>query len=110
MAGSRVTMLNFDENGNILSANYFTFFRSYAETLEYIPDEHQLCFLKMIVDYGIYNKEPDKERTPKVVICHFPQIKALIDSKRIDSANGIKGAAAKKDKHKENYFDQKGNK
>lgn len=101
-------MCNLDDDGNFVSANWFTFFKSYADTLEYIQPEHHLDYFRMIQDYGIYNREPDKETTPTDVICHFPQIKALIDSRRNDSINGTKGAEKKKEKsNKSNYFKKK---
>lgn len=84
----------FDDDGKFLYANRFNFFKSYFETMQYIPEEHQLTYLKMIIEYGLYNIEPD-ENVPLEVRCHFPQIKAIVDSGRESSLNGAKGVEAK---------------
>ena len=96
--------------------NQFTFFRSYFEAIEDLPDKVRLNVLEAIIEYALYGKEITVSGTAKVA---FKLCKPTIDRTRAKALGGRRGGTSKSEastkhtasideassKHSESSFD-----
>ena len=74
--------------------NQFTFFRSYYEAIEDLPEKVQLNVLKAIIEYALYGKEIAVSGTAKVA---FTLSKPTLDKMRAKALNGRKGGTSERE-------------
>lgn len=66
--------------------NSFSFFVSYIEAVEELPEKEQLATLKAIIKYALYDKEPENFKGIKQAV--FLLVKPTLDKSKQKSANG----------------------
>ena len=66
--------------------NSFSFFASYIEAVEELPEKEQLATLKAIIKYALYDKEPENFKGIKQAV--FLLVKPTLDKSKQKSANG----------------------
>lgn len=87
---------NFDENGKLISADSFVFYRSWLDVVNLIErDDEKLEFLLSILRYGLCGTEPTNDCSSTVKVA-FVQCKYLIDTQLQNYLNGNKGGRPKK--------------
>lgn len=87
----------FDEDGNLIEADAFMFYKTWLQMADVISDEHvRHCLVEAIVRYGIYGSEPP-ESSPEIVRVAFTQIKYQIDSQIESFVQGSSGGRPPKD-------------
>lgn len=87
----------FDEDGNLIEADAFMFYKTWLQMADVISDEHvRHCLIEAIVRYGIYGSEP-LESSPEIVRVAFTQIKYQIDSQIESFVQGSSGGRPPKD-------------
>lgn len=87
----------FDDDGNLIEADAFMFYKTWLQMADVISDEHvRHCLIEAIVRYGIYGAEPP-ESSPEIVKVVFTQIKFHIDSQIAHFLNGSSGGRPPKD-------------
>lgn len=86
------------------SRNSFSFFVSYIEAIEEIPEKEQLAVLKAIIKYALYDEEPKNFKGIKQAV--FLLVKPTLDKSKQKSANGKQ----KGSKQKANGSKQEANK
>lgn len=78
----------------------FSFFVSYIEAVEELPEKEQLATLKAIIKYALYDKEPENFKGIKQAV--FLLVKPTLDASKKKSANGKQGGSKTKAKQKQN--------
>lgn len=66
--------------------NSFSFFVSYIEAVEELPEKEQLAALKAIIKYALYDKEPENFKGIKRAV--FLLVKPTLDKSKQKAANG----------------------
>lgn len=82
--------------------NSFTFFISYWEAIEELPDKEQLPVLKAIIKYAFFCEEPNFKGIKQAV---FLLVKPTLDKSKIRSANGKQGGSKPKANRKQTASD-----
>lgn len=80
--------------------NSFSFFVSYIEAIEELPEKEQLAVLKAIIKYALYDEEPNGFKGIKQAV--FLLVKPTLDKSKQKSANGKQGGSKTKAKRKQN--------
>ena len=76
--------------------DYFTFYRSYYESIQELPEEDRIVIYEAIMNYMFNGVEPKLSGIPKMI---YSLIKpTLLKSKKL-SDNGKKGGAPKGNKN-----------
>ena len=73
----------------------FTFYRSFAEAIELLPDAEQLVAYKIIMAYSLDGIEPEVEELPLFVKMLWTAFKPNLDADRRRYENGTKGGCPK---------------
>ena len=73
----------------------FTFYRSFAEAIELLPDAEQLVAYKIIMAYSLDGIEPKVEELPLFVKMLWTAFKPNLDADRRRYENGTKGGCPK---------------
>lgn len=76
----------------------FTFFVSYWQAIEELPEKDQLPILKAIIKYALFGEEPTALRGVRRAV--FLLVKPTLDSSRKKSASGKQGGSKPKAKGK----------
>lgn len=84
----------------------FTFFVSYWEAIEELPDRDQLPVLKAIIKYAFFGEEPNFKGVKQAV---FLLVKPTLDKSKMRSANGKQGGSKTKANVKQNESKSKAN-
>ena len=87
--------------------NSFSFFVSYIEAVEELPEKEQLAALKAIIKYALYDKEPENFKGIKRAV--FLLVKPTLDKSKQKSANGKQGGSKTKAKAKQTESKPKAN-
>lgn len=87
--------------------NSFSFFVSYIEAIEEIPEKEQLAVLKAIIKYALYDEEPKGFKGIKQAV--FLLVKPTLDKSKQKSANGKQGGSKLKANKKQNESKPKAN-
>jgi hypothetical protein len=87
--------------------NSFSFFVSYIEAVEELPEKEQLATLKAIIKYALYDKEPENFKGIKQAV--FLLVKPTLDKSKKKSANGKQGGSKPKANGKQNESKQESN-
>jgi hypothetical protein len=80
--------------------NSFSFFVSYIEAIEELPEKEQLAVLKAIIKYALYDEEPKGFKGIKQAV--FLLVKPTLDKSKQKSANGKQGGSKRKANNKQN--------
>lgn len=78
----------------------FTFFISYWQAIEELPEKDQLPILKAIIKYALFGEEPTALRGVRRAV--FLLVKPTLDSGRKKAASGKQGGSKSKAKGKQN--------
>lgn len=76
------------------SRNSFSFFVSYIEAVEELPEKEQLATLKAIIKYALYDKEPENFKGIKQAV--FLLVKPTLDKSKQKAANGKQKGSKRK--------------
>ena len=74
--------------------NSFSFFVSYIEAVEELPEKEQLATLKAIIKYALYDKEPENFKGIKQAV--FLLVKPTLDKSKQKAANGKQKGSKRK--------------
>lgn len=74
--------------------NSFSFFVSYIEAIEEIPEKEQLAVLKAIIKYALYDEEPKGFKGIKQAV--FLLVKPTLDKSKQKAANGKQKGSKRK--------------
>lgn len=86
--------------------NSFSFFVSYIEAIEELPEKEQLAVLKAIIKYALYDEEPQGFKGIKQAV--FLLVKPTLDKSKQKAANGKqKGSKRKQTESKRKQTESK---
>ena len=74
--------------------NSFSFFVSYIEAVEELPEKEQLATLKAIIKYALFDKEPENFKGIKQAV--FLLVKPTLDKSKQKAANGKQKGSKRK--------------
>ena len=74
--------------------NSFSFFVSYIEAIEELPEKEQLAVLKAIIKYALYDEEPQGFKGIKQAV--FLLVKPTLDKSKQKAANGKQKGSKRK--------------
>lgn len=90
----------FDKDGKLISADSFVCYKTWYESMQYVPEDNQLELFRSIFDYGFYGKEPVEDASTIVKVL-FPNIKYAIDEQVNNYKHGCNGGRPLKNKPNE---------
>ena len=90
-----------------VSRKSFSFFVSYIEAIEELPEKEQLAVLKAIIKYALFDEEPEGFKGIKQAV--FLLVKPTLDKSKQKSASGKQGGSKAKAKRKQNGSKQEAN-
>lgn len=85
--------------------NSFSFFVSYIEAIEELPEKEQLAVLKAIIKYALYDEEPQGFKGIKQAV--FLLVKPTLDKSKQKAENGKKKGSKRKQTGSEPEANQK---
>lgn len=79
---------------DVAARNSFSFFVSYIEAIEELPEKEQLAVLKAIIKYALYDEMPTNFKGIKQAV--FLLVKPTLDKSKQKSANGKQKGSKRK--------------
>ena len=83
------------QNATTTLRDGFTFYRSFAEAINLLPEEEQLAVFRMIVQYSLDGTEPNEEEMSTYGLVIWKMMRPNLASDRRRYNNGKKGGAPK---------------
>ena len=83
------------QNATTTARDGFTFYRSFAEAINLLPEEEQLAVFRMIVQYSLDGTEPNEEAMSTYGLVIWKMMRPHLASDRRRYNNGKRGGAPK---------------